>query len=103
MYADKVVEVTVDENICSKDPCQNIAKAIVGSCQMSGQNDFVCACQRAFSWNDDVNMCMSITGMSRLINKSNILCLNHQKAGFNVNSYYMLVKFIILFINLSHA
>jgi hypothetical protein len=44
---------------CSKDYCENIAKAVVGSCVDIGNADFQCRCQLPFVWDDDKNSCRS--------------------------------------------
>ena len=49
------------ENLCVKDPCANIAKAVVGSCSPIGSHDFQCQCQHSHAWNDDANACISRT------------------------------------------
>ncbi len=46
-------------DVCSKDPCQNIARAVVGSCQPQGDANFVCRCQHHNKWDDDTNACIS--------------------------------------------
>jgi hypothetical protein len=42
---------------CRKDPCQNLAGAIVDSCIKVGASDFMCQCQAGFAWNDESNSC----------------------------------------------
>jgi hypothetical protein len=51
---------------CAKDPCMNIARAVVGSCQSLGRTDFTCGCQRSFIWQDDTNMCAADTGIGNV-------------------------------------
>lgn len=63
---------TSEAGICYKDPCQNIARAVVGSCQSIGDTDFTCRCQQNYAWNDDSNSCdihadRDVTGSRNLI------------------------------------
>ena len=44
------------DNPCEKNPCQNIAKAVVNSCHAIGTADFECMCQNS-KWDDDTNSC----------------------------------------------
>lgn len=43
--------------MCSKDPCDNIARALVNTCNAVGDADFTCQCQSGYSWDDDSNSC----------------------------------------------
>ena len=55
-------------NLCIKDPCANIAKAVVGSCNLIGRSDFQCQCQHSHMWDDGANTCISrITGTFKLL------------------------------------
>ena len=45
-------------DICRKDPCENIARAVVGTCIADGEFDFSCQCQFRNKWNDDTNSCV---------------------------------------------
>ena len=61
-----LVEIVIEEvetrdigpNACHKDPCRNIARAVVGSCNAVKDDDFECHCQLPFAWDDDSNSCM---------------------------------------------
>jgi hypothetical protein len=46
------------DNPCDKNPCQNIARAMVDTCQPVGHSDFECRCQPPFTWDDDSNSCL---------------------------------------------
>ena len=46
-------------DICYKDPCQNIARAVVGTCESDGNADFTCECQERYKWEDVTNSCIS--------------------------------------------
>ena len=43
---------------CSKDPCTNLARAILGTCRPLGSADFICSCQHSSSWDDETNSCV---------------------------------------------
>ena len=43
---------------CYKNPCKNIARAVVDSCMRLDNTDFVCKCQQHFIWDDDNNDCV---------------------------------------------
>jgi hypothetical protein len=47
----------LDIDPCKKDPCQNIAGALIGTCVSIGTVDFSCRCQLPFIWMDDTNSC----------------------------------------------
>lgn len=46
-------------NICRKDPCENIARAVVGTCEPDGESDFKCQCQLISKWDDYSNSCIT--------------------------------------------
>jgi hypothetical protein len=45
-------------NPCQKNPCRNIARAIVNRCVKLSNDDFECRCQRHFHWDDETNACL---------------------------------------------
>jgi hypothetical protein len=49
--------MVVESSVCTKDPCQNIARALVGTCQPRSEADFSCDCQAGSLWDDDTNAC----------------------------------------------
>ena len=55
MHSEKELHVP---DICQKDPCQNIARALVGTCSPLGDSDFVCLCQATNKWDDESNSCV---------------------------------------------
>lgn len=52
-----VDDLTENDDMCQKDPCQNIARAMINTCIPVGDSDFKCSCQAAFTWDDDSNSC----------------------------------------------
>jgi hypothetical protein len=52
----------LDSDPCKKDPCQNLAGAVVQSCIPVGAGDFECHCQEGFKWVNDNNFCARLEG-----------------------------------------
>ena len=50
-------EEALDADPCVKDPCQNIAKTVIGTCKRLKSADFACDCQANFFWSNDTNSC----------------------------------------------
>jgi hypothetical protein len=51
-------EGSTEGSLCQKNPCQNIAAAIVNSCKDINRLDFECSCQPDHNWDDDTNACI---------------------------------------------
>ena len=50
--------VKQQSKVCRKDPCLNIASAVVGTCEPDGDTDFTCQCQSGHQWDDETNSCL---------------------------------------------
>jgi hypothetical protein len=44
---------------CRKDPCENIVRAVVGTCKLLPPSDYECECQPRFKWDDVTDSCIS--------------------------------------------
>jgi len=47
-----------DRGPCDPDPCANKANARAGTCTVVGKDDFTCACNTGYFWDDDNNRCI---------------------------------------------